>query len=88
MMCLCTVSTAPKEKHDGVKLTKNKKRKLRKKQKKNQELLEMQLQQLEQLELNKLVCFIYGYVLFTLLLKYFKIYTSTICIFTIQTYYI
>jgi len=49
-----TVSTAPRERTDAMKLTKNKKKKMRKKQKRKQELLAIQLTQLEQLEAMKL----------------------------------
>ncbi|XP_052827902.1 SRSF protein kinase 2 isoform X12 [Octopus bimaculoides] len=42
------VSTAPKERIDAVKMTKNKKKKLKKKLKRQQELMNLQLQQMEE----------------------------------------
>ncbi|GAB1601284.1 SRSF protein kinase 3-like isoform X3 [Argonauta hians] len=44
------VSTAPKERAEGVKMTKNKKKKLKKKMKRQQELMNLQLQQMEETE--------------------------------------
>lgn len=50
------VSTAPKEKADTSKMSKNKKKKLKKKLKKQQHLLEVQMQQIEESQINSTVC--------------------------------
>lgn len=42
------MSTAPKERPDPSKMTKNKKKKLKKKMKRQQELMNLQLQQIEE----------------------------------------
>ena len=50
------MSTAPKEKPDTTKMSKNKKKKLKKKLKKQQQLLEVQMQQISESQINSTVC--------------------------------
>lgn len=51
-----SVSTAPKEKPDTTKMSKNKKKKLKKKLKKQQQLLEVQMQQISESQIDSTVC--------------------------------